>query len=112
MSMFGDPATYPVSPSENQQMLAASASHTMPEFANELREPIGDELKVCPGCGRAIVQGEHYIRACLELATDMPSSYVPVREVEPTVLKADVHNRVCLGRWAERNEILQNVFGR
>lgn len=67
---------------------------------------------ICQGCDEEIVTGEHYMTITVQLDSRMPTSYVPVRELDPTVI-TDVflHGPACLVMWTERNELITNVFG-
>ncbi|MEO7617523.1 MAG: hypothetical protein ABIS59_01645 [Candidatus Saccharibacteria bacterium] len=63
----------------------------------------------CHGCRSEIIEGQHYMKVRIELATDFPPSLI-MRPIEPTVLESVVHGPRCLVDWTVENEIIKDVF--
>ena len=64
---------------------------------------------LCSGCHRPIVEGQHYMKVRIELATNFPPNLV-MAHVDPTVLEAVVHHPSCLAAWCSEDEIIKDVF--
>ena len=55
---------------------------------------------ICAACDRPIVEGQHYLKATVELDTRMPDGWKPVVELPNTGVNAVVCNPSCLALWA------------
>ncbi len=66
----------------------------------------------CPGCNFQIVEGQHYMEVSIRIDTRMPEDWQPVVEVSDTTMNVKVHGPACAMLYFDKDDVIQDVFGR